>query len=177
MPDDQPDQSVPDDEGNQQVADLYGGLPGAGSEGGPAGAGPEDGRSGSAQSGNDQVAALYGGGGAAGPSAEQQVSWLDVPAHAPVVASDGTEVGHVVEVAALPEEDIFHGIVFQHSGHGHPCLAPASDVARITERAVYLSVDSGAAAGYGEFQQLHVSTLGLRGVWRWKHLGWKNSPE
>src|ERR1035437_10244797 len=88
---------------------------------------------------------------------EQQVSWLDVPAHAPVIASDGTEVGHVLEVAALVNEDIFHGIVFAHSGHGHPCLAPASDIARITDRAVYLSVDTAAAGGYGEFQQLHVS--------------------
>jgi len=108
---------------------------------------------------------------------EQQVSWLDVPIHAPVVASDGTEVGHVLEVAALVNEDIFHGIVFAHSTHGHPCLAPASDIARITDRAVYLSVDSGAAAGYSEFQQLHVSRLGLRGISRWKHLGWKESSE
>ena len=108
---------------------------------------------------------------------EQQVSWLDVPAHAPVIASDGTEVGHVLEVAALVNEDIFHGIVFAHSGHGHPCLAPASDIARITDRAVYLSVDTAAAGGYGEFQQLHVSRLGLRGISRWKHLGWKESSE
>jgi hypothetical protein len=116
--------------------------------------------------GGQQPEDLYGG--------EQQVSWLDVPAHAPVIASDGTEVGHVLEVAALANEDIFHGIVFAHSGHGHPCLAPASD---ITDRAVYLSVDTAAADGYGEFQQLHVSRLGLRGISRWKHLGWKESSE
>ena len=119
--------------------------------------------------GGQQPEDLYGG--------EQQVSWLDVPAHAPVIASDGTEVGHVLEVAALVNEDIFHGIVFAHSGHGHPCLAPASDIARITDRAVYLSVDTAAADGYGEFQQLHVSRLGLRGISRWKHLGWKDSSE
>jgi hypothetical protein len=119
--------------------------------------------------GGQQPEDLYGG--------EQQVSWLDVPAHAPVIASDGTEVGHVLEVAALANEDIFHGIVFAHSGHGHPCLAPASDIARITDRAVYLSVDTAAADGYGEFQQLHVSRLGLRGISRWKHLGWKESSE
>ncbi len=119
--------------------------------------------------GGQQPADLYGG--------EQQVSWLDVPAHAPVVASDGAEVGHVLEVAALASEDIFHGIVFAHTAHGHPCLAPASDIARITDRAVYLSVDSAAAAAYGEFQQLHVSRLGLRGISRWKHLGWKESSE
>jgi hypothetical protein len=138
--------------------DLYGGPP-------PdlSGAPPPD------LSGGQQPDDLYPG--------EQQVSWLDVPAHAPVLASDGTEVGHVLEVAALVNEDIFHGIVFQHSRHGHPCLAPASDVARITERAVHLSVDSATADGYGEFQQLHVSRLGLRGISRWKHLGWKESSE
>jgi len=108
---------------------------------------------------------------------EQQVSWLDTPAHAPVLASDGTEVGRVLEVAALASEDIFHGIVFQHGRRGHPVLAPASDVARITDVAVHLSVDVATADAYSEFQQLHVSRLGLRGISRWKHLGWKDSPE
>jgi hypothetical protein len=108
---------------------------------------------------------------------EEQVSWMAVPAHAPVIASDGQEVGHVLEVAALPEEDIFHGIVFQHSSRGRTYMAPASDIARITNRAVHLSVDSAAAGAYEEFHQLHVSRLGLRGIFRWKHLGWKDSPE
>jgi hypothetical protein len=120
-------------------------------------------------SGGQQPDDPYGG--------EQQVSWLDVPAQAPVIASDGADVGHVLEVAALVNEDIFHGIVFAHSAHGHPCLAPASDIARITDRAVYLSVDTAAAGAYGEFQQLHVSRLGLRGISRWKHLDWKDSSE
>lgn len=108
---------------------------------------------------------------------EQQVSWLEVPANALVISSDGAEVGHVVEVAALPEEDIFHGIVFKHGRRGHAVLAPAADIARITERAVYLSVDANAAGNYEEFQQLHVSRLGLRGIFRWKHLGWTDSQE
>jgi hypothetical protein len=111
------------------------------------------------------------------PAGEQQVAWLDTPAHAPVLASDGTEVGRVLEVAALANEDIFHGIVFQHGRRGHPCLAPASDVARITDVAVHLSVDVATADAYPEFQQLHVSRLGLRGISRWKHLGWKDASE
>ena len=94
-----------------------------------------------------------------------------------MLASDGTEVGRVLEVAALASEDIFHGIVFQHSRRGHPCLAPAADVARITNLAVHLSVDVATADAYEEFQQLHVSRLGLRGISRWKHLGWKDSAE
>ena len=108
---------------------------------------------------------------------EEQVSWMAVGAHLPVIASDGEEVGHVLEVAALPEEDIFHGIVFSHRLRGRTHLAPAADVARITTKAVYLSVDSAAAEGYEEFHQLHISRLGLRGILNWKHMGWKDSAE
>ena len=111
------------------------------------------------------------------PDDEQQVSWLQVRAHSPVIAADGQEVGRVLEVAALPEEDIFHGIVFQHSRRSHPQLAPAADIARITAAAVHLSVDAATANAYEEFHQLHVSRLGLRGIFRWKHLGWTDSPE
>ncbi len=102
---------------------------------------------------------------------------MAVGANLPVVASDGTEVGHVVEVAALPNEDIFHGIVFSHHRLGRNQLAPASDVERITTKAVYLSVDSATADAYEEFHELHVSRLGLRGILNWKHLGWKDSSE
>jgi hypothetical protein len=110
-------------------------------------------------------------------AAEEQVSWREVGAHLPVIASDGKEVGRVLEVAALENEDIFHGIAFQHSGHGRTYLAPAADVARVTTRAVYLSTDSAATGAYEEFEPLHVSRLGLRGFFGWKHLGWKDSPE
>jgi hypothetical protein len=108
---------------------------------------------------------------------ETQVSWLDVRAHAPVIASDGQEVGTVLEVAGLPDEDIFHGIVFRHGRLGRAMLAPAADVARVTDRAVHLGVDSTAAGRYEEFHQLHVSRLGVRGLFNWKHLGWKDSQE
>jgi hypothetical protein len=110
-------------------------------------------------------------------TSETQVSWLDVGERLPVVDRDGKEVGHVLEVAALPAEDIFHGIVFQHHLRGRTYLAPASDVARITDRAVYLAVDADAADAYEEFHQLHVLRLGLRGIFHWKHMGWTESPE
>lgn len=108
---------------------------------------------------------------------EETVAWTDVSAHAPVIARDGREVGHVVDVACLPEEDIFHGIVFRHSVRERHLLAPAADVARVTNRAVYLSVDSATVDGYDEFHELTVKRLGLRGVLNWKHLGWKKSSE
>jgi hypothetical protein len=113
------------------------------------------------------------------PAADQEpaISWMAVAAHAPVFASDGVEVGRVLEVAALPKEDIFHGIVFQHHGRGRTYLAPADTVARITAKGVYLSADSAAADQFEEFHQLHIERLGLTGIFRWKHTTWKDSSE
>src|SRR5260370_12898182 len=84
---------------------------------------------------------------------ETVVSWRAISAHCPVVASDGVEVGHVADVAGLPEEDIFHGVVFTHRVLGHHVLAPAGDIDRITERAVYLKWANDATHGYDPFQE------------------------
>jgi hypothetical protein len=108
---------------------------------------------------------------------ETVISWRAIGAHAPVVASDGVEVGHVAEVAALPEEDIFHGVVFTHHLLGHHYLAPASDIDRITERAVYLKSTSQEADAYERFGEMHIKRLGLGGLFGWKHLGWKDASE
>jgi hypothetical protein len=108
---------------------------------------------------------------------ETPVSWRDIGAHCPVIASDGIEVGRVAEVAGLPEEDIFHGVVFTHRLLGHHFLALASDIDRITERAVYLKSTSQATQEYERFEEMHIKRLGLSGLFRWKHLGWKDSTE
>ena len=106
-----------------------------------------------------------------------QVSWRDVTAHSPVIASDQTEIGKVLDVAALPNEDIFHGIVFRHHLVGHAYLAPAADVERITEKAVHLSVSPEAAGRYERFEPEHIHRLGLKGQFFWRHLGWTDSRE
>jgi hypothetical protein len=108
---------------------------------------------------------------------EEQIAWTAVKTGEAVVANDGTTVGKVVEVAALAREDIFHGIVFEHAHHRKHYLAPAADIERITSDTVHLSVDSQKAEQYEEFQQLHVSKLGVRGIFNWKHFGWKDSDE
>jgi hypothetical protein len=108
---------------------------------------------------------------------ETVVSWRAIRARCPVVASDGVEVGHVAEVAGLAEEDIFHGVVFTHHVLGQHFLVPAADIDRITERAVYLKSASEATTKYEPFHEMHIKRLGLSGLFRWKHLGWKDSPE
>jgi hypothetical protein len=110
-------------------------------------------------------------------SEEVIVSWRAIVANSPVIASDGQQVGKVVDVAALPEEDIFHGVVFRHGVTGGTHLAPRDDVDRITTDAVYLAVDSATAGSYEAFQQMHVERLGTKGLFFWKHTGWKDSGE
>ena len=109
--------------------------------------------------------------------AEEQIAWTAVKTGEAVVTSDGTNIGKVVEVAALANEDIFHGIVFEHAHRHKHYLAPAADIERITTDAVHLSVDGAKSDEYEEFEQLHVSRLGLSGIFRWKHFGWKDSNE
>ncbi len=109
--------------------------------------------------------------------AEEQIAWTAVKTGEAVVTSDGSNIGKVVEVAALANEDIFHGIVFEHAHHRKHYLAPAADIERITTEAVHLSIDAARADQYEEFQQLHISRLGLAGIFRWKHFGWKDSNE
>lgn len=110
-------------------------------------------------------------------ASEAEVAWTDIHAHIPVIASDGQQVGHVTEVAALPEEDIFHGVVFQHHRLGKHVLAPAADIARITEAAVHLGVDSQAADAYPEFSEMNIEHARLRSLFGWKHVGWKRTSE
>ena len=109
--------------------------------------------------------------------AEEQIAWTAVKTGEAVVTSDGTNIGKVVEVAALASEDIFHGIVFEHAHRRKHYLAPDADISRITTEAVHRSVDSATSDKYEEVEQLHVSRLGLTGVFRWKHFGWKDSNE
>ncbi|MGI8608808.1 MAG: DUF2171 domain-containing protein [Candidatus Dormibacteria bacterium] len=106
---------------------------------------------------------------------ETPLAWIAIVQGVPVLAANGDHLGHVTEVAGLPEDDIFHGVVFQHSVLGKHVLAPAADVDRITDRAVYLSVEKAQADEYQEFREMDVEHLGMKGLFFWKHLGWKKS--
>ncbi len=62
----------------------------------------------------------------------------------PVLASDGTQVGTVVSVLAAPEEDVFHGLLIETSGHtAH--FVEAALIASIHEHGVDLRIDATAA--------------------------------
>jgi uncharacterized protein YrrD len=61
----------------------------------------------------------------------------------PVYSSDGEQIGEVTHVLAVPEEDVFDGIVIEASqGTSGHRFADADDVESIHEHAVTLKLDA-----------------------------------
>jgi uncharacterized protein YrrD len=73
-------------------------------------------------------------------------SFLVVQAGVPVYSSDGKKLGEVEHVLAVPDDDIFDGIVLDTSvlPGGHR-FVDAPEVAEIYELGVVLKIDSAAA--------------------------------
>jgi uncharacterized protein YrrD len=73
-------------------------------------------------------------------------SYLTLEPGVPVFATDGTALGRVEHVLAVPEDDIFDGLVIDTSvlPGGHR-FVDASEVAEIHERGVLLAIDRAAA--------------------------------
>jgi hypothetical protein len=79
------------------------------------------------------------------------VSWLMIRPGWKVVASDGSHVGDVDEVAGDDDEDIFDGLAIAESTFGKPRYVPAEQVAEITEGVVRLSLDAQQVGQLGEY--------------------------
>ena len=63
----------------------------------------------------------------------------------PVFSSSGEEIGKVTHVLAVPEEDVFDGIVIAtHLGPGGHRFVDAPDIGEIYERGVELKLDTQA---------------------------------
>jgi hypothetical protein len=74
------------------------------------------------------------------------VSYLVLPEGADVVSSDGHTVGTVEHVLAVPEVDVFDGVIVDmRAGPGGHRFADADQVQAIYERGVVLTVNRNAA--------------------------------
>jgi len=71
------------------------------------------------------------------------VSYLVLAEGVPVMSSDGQQIGTVEHVLAVPEADVFDGVIVD-TGNGHR-FADAPEVDRLYERGVVLSLDAQAA--------------------------------
>jgi hypothetical protein len=102
------------------------------------------------------------------------VSWRMIATGMPVVASDGTHVGHVTHALGDPDRDIFDGVGFRHHLWSSPRMAPAAMVARITASAVHLSIPATQAEQCAAYEEEHVFRIGNTGFFRHRE-GWRSS--
>ena len=79
------------------------------------------------------------------------VSWLMIETGWKVIASDGSEVGEVDEIAGDSSLDIFDGLAIATSAFGKPRYVTAEQVAEITEGTVRLKLTKDQVDQLGEY--------------------------
>jgi len=79
------------------------------------------------------------------------VSWLMIETGWKVIASDGSEVGQVDEIAGDSSLDIFDGLAIATSAFGKPRYVPAEQVAEIIEGTVRLKLTKDQVDQLGEY--------------------------
>jgi hypothetical protein len=62
---------------------------------------------------------------------ETQIAWQAMPQHAPVMASDGSEIGISEKLLGDLDDDIFHGVVIRRAD-GEAVEIPARRIKRMT---------------------------------------------
>lgn len=96
-------------------------------------------------------------------TAEAQVSWKAIERDAVVVTADGSEAGHVVEVAGDRDADIFSGLVVKAGPLDSKRFLPAEQVTAIWPHRVQVDLTSDAVAALAPFEESVVERLEEQG--------------
>lgn len=86
-------------------------------------------------------------------SSRPQVSWKAIERDATVIASDGSDVGKVAEVAGDPVADIFNGLVVSVGRLDANRYLPAERVARIWPDRVEVNATPEQIEELGEYEE------------------------
>ena len=92
---------------------------------------------------------------------ERQVAWIATPYRAPVLDSDGNELGTTESLLGDEQSDIFHGLAVKLRSSGAVVEVEAAQVRKITTARVYTSVQPAQVEGLPRYREEH-----------WFHLGW-----
>jgi hypothetical protein len=89
---------------------------------------------------------------------ESRVAWTALDEGALVVAADGSEVGHVKEVAGDEERDIFDGLVLIHARRGTSHYIASERVTGIWPDRVETDLTPGEAGSLPDYAEPKVTT-------------------
>lgn len=70
----------------------------------------------------------------------QPIAWLALRKGHPIVDAGGEEIGHLTEVVADVQKDIFSGLKWRHGIIGSEHFVPAASIGELTSEAVHLTV-------------------------------------
>ena len=85
---------------------------------------------------------------------ERVIAWLETPERAPVVDSEGNDIGVTEAVLGDDENGIFHGLAVNLKGLTSGTVEiPADRVDRITTERVYTSVGPGEVDDLPEYEE------------------------
>ncbi|HYM49359.1 MAG TPA: hypothetical protein VET65_02190 [Candidatus Limnocylindrales bacterium] len=107
--------------------------------------------------------------------AEQQVAWIATPYRAPVMDSEGNELGTTESLLGDEQSDIFHGLAVKLKSSGTVVEIPADQVRRITTVRVYTGVTPDAVAALPRYREEAWFHLGWGGLFQ-KRPEWKQRP-
>ncbi|TMB46987.1 MAG: hypothetical protein E6J53_03860 [Chloroflexi bacterium] len=103
---------------------------------------------------------------------ETQVAWTAMPYRAPVVTTDGTEIGTAESLLGDETEDIFHGIVVKRGSDGKMVEIDAPRIKKITSKHVITDLAADDVASLQPYREERWFHLGWGGLFR-KHPEWE----
>ena len=106
---------------------------------------------------------------------EKQVAWIATPYRAPVLDSEGNELGTTESLLGDEPSDIFHGLAVKLRSTGTVVEIPAAQVQRITTVRVYTSVPPAEVGALPRFREESWFHLGWGGLFQ-KRPEWKQRP-
>jgi len=106
---------------------------------------------------------------------EQQVAWIATPYRAPVLDTEGNELGTTESLLGDEQSDIFHGLAVKLRSSGAVVEIPAAQVQRITTVRVYTTVEPDQVDALARYREDHWFHLGWGGLFQ-KRPEWKQRP-
>jgi len=103
---------------------------------------------------------------------EEQVAWTATPYRAPVLDSQGEEIGTTESLMGDEGDDIFHGLAVKLKHGGRMVEIAAAQISRITTERVYTSVARDQVDSLPAYQEERWYHVGWGGLFR-KHPKWE----